>query len=287
MRFYIFLLLSGSGILANCQSRYILDSTKTILLNTPSEAEALPYLSSDGLRLYYTSSQEGDGRIYISQRKTTDDNFPRGNPLSKNLPDSFIGSTLTNDELEIYVSDAWHAYYSKRRTKNEDFPFPALIGDIGDCSRIRPAVSPNGEELIIVYDALCDTSLRGKGKDSIRLFARDKTGEFHRKGFLNFPRNCEAGVGQFSKDGLNYYTTVTQRWYDYDKGWQDSTIILKYSRASLSSDFGNYEIINPDFEGQKPKQITFNGDGTIMIGVRSSYWEWKKNDLIYYQKRKY
>lgn len=283
MKFHFALLCCACSILTHAQSNFILDSTKITKLNKTTEGEALPFLSSDGLRLYFTSSQEGLGRIYMSQRKTTDDNFAIASPLSKNLPDSFLGATLTNDELELYTSDTWRAYYSKRPTKNDDFSILKLIGEVGECSRIRPAVSPNGTELIIVYTSLCDTA-RGV-KDSIRLFAMDSKGEFHRKGFLNFPKGFDPGVGQFSKDGLNYYTSVNKRWYK--NGWNDSSLTLKYSRESLSSDFSDYEIINFDFEGQKPIQITFNGDGTIMVGVRTTMWEWKKNDLLYFRKRKF
>ena len=261
------------------QFKLTVDSLKVSYLNTNTNAEAYPFISKDGLRLYYTSSQEGLGRIYISERKTKEENFQLSRPLSVNLPDSFFGATLTDNELEIYLFDSWKSYHSRRTSTSDEFPFPTLIKELGDC-HTKPAISPNGEELIAVHGSGCDTSR--KSRDSIRIFVRNEDGFFQKSGVLDFPVGFRPGPGQFSKDGLNYYTIVDKRWYEYNKGWQDSTLSLKYSRASLKSPFREYEIILTEFQQGRPEQITFDADQTIMIGVLTTKMEWRKNNLIYY-----
>lgn len=263
----------------NAQFKLAVDSLKVGSLNTINNAEAYPFISNDGLRLYYTSSQEGLGRIFISERKAREENFLSSRPVSENLPDNFFGATLTDDELSIYLFNALKSYYSIRASKKDDFSFPMLIKELGNC-HTKPAISPNGEELIAVHGSGCDTSR--KSRDTIRLFVRNSDGIFQRKDILHYPEDFRPGPGQFSKDGLNYYTTVDKRWYDYNKGWQDSILSLKYSRASLKSPFLKYEIIFSEFKQGRPEHITFDADQTIMIGVLTTKMEWKKNNLIYY-----
>jgi hypothetical protein len=279
--FFIFLLfLSLSG---RTQFKLEADSTKINKLNTAMSAEAFPFISADGLRLYFTSGQEGLGRIYISKRKHVNAPFLKCVPLSSNLPDSLFGGTLTSNELEMYLFDGWQAYYSKRKNKSEQFSKPVSIPELGECHR-APSISPIGDELIVINSSGCDDSRRSR--DTVRLLAKNAVGSFERISTLNYPEGFEPGQGQFSKNGLSYIMTVSKRWYDRDKEWLDSTLVLKYVRNSLRQPFEEYQVILNELN-KKPMQISIDASESILVAVVSTdMWRSKSTDLVYYHIKK-
>ncbi len=256
------------------------DSGKLYLLNTASSAEAYPFISNDGLRLYYTSGKEDRGGIYFAVRKSINDSFRTSLRLSKSLPDKFVAGTLTSNELEIYMWDLWRVYFSKRETINDLFPTPTFISELGDNHR-TPAISPNGEELVAVFNSLSEPDKNSI--DSIRVFKKDMSGRFRRIYTLNYPRGFRPGPGQFSKDGLCFFISINKQIYEYGKVPFDSICSLMYKRSSLQETFTGYEFIFEDLTNEnRPDQISFTLERKIMIGVLSIKNRWNKNNLMYY-----
>src|SRR5262245_38395074 len=78
------------------------DSPLTKLVNKPGVADAYPFLSGDGLRLYFTSNREGGhGRFFISKRNNLTEPFGEPVVLSKHLTDGYYAGSLTADELTL------------------------------------------------------------------------------------------------------------------------------------------------------------------------------------------
>src|SRR6185369_17051813 len=72
---------------------------ETTGINKTKVADSYPYITGDGLRLYFTSNREGGhGRFFISTRKSVNDPFVDPKVLSPNLTDGFYAGTLTADE---------------------------------------------------------------------------------------------------------------------------------------------------------------------------------------------
>jgi len=117
-----------------------------------SEWEGSPWLSSDGMRLYFASGRGGDFDIYLATRSDPDGDFDPPDPVaSLNTDLGETGIALTADELEAYVSSArtggqgYDLYGFRRSTRDEPFgpaqqidlldtgaddlyPFPSLDG---------------------------------------------------------------------------------------------------------------------------------------------------------------
>lgn len=245
------------------------DSSKVAALNTEDEAEAYPFLSADGLRLYYTSGWSRE-RIYLSERSSIDSSFVHARVLSMNLPANLTGATLTADELEIYLFDVFRSYYSKRKSIKDEFPAPVVIRELGTGHR-RPAISPDGTELVAIY-----------ARDTVQHFRKDPAGVFTKAGTLNYPEGLTPAAGQFSKDGLHYIMTVSNRGHRKKGEGMDSVLILQYSRSSTRSPFGSYEIILNELP-TKPFQITMDASQKILIAVLNTVeWKWESNNLVYY-----
>jgi hypothetical protein len=95
-----------------------------------SEWEGSPWLSSDGLRLYFSSGRGGDFDIYLAVRSDPDGLFDQPEPVAAlNTDLGETGIALTADELEAYVSSArpgglGYDLYGFRRSSRDD-PFGA------------------------------------------------------------------------------------------------------------------------------------------------------------------
>lgn len=269
MRAYLSLCLLLLSLYGTAQFRLKADSGKVARLNTEDEAEAYPFLSADGLRLYYTSGT-GRERIYVSERSSIDSPFADARLLSRNLPSNLSGATLTANELEIYLFDVYRSYHSKRKSIKEEFPAPAVIRELGTGHR-RPSISPDGNELVALYT-----------KDTVQHFRKNPAGIFIKKGTLDYPEGFTPASGQFSKDGLHYIMTVNNRGQSKKGNGVDSILILKYSRNSPDSPFGSYETIFNELD-EKPFQITMDASRKILIAVlNTGEWKWESNNLVYF-----
>lgn len=105
--------------------------TPMFIENVGSSAwEGSPWLSSDGLRLYFASGRGGDFDIYLATRGEPDGDFDPPEPVaSLNTDLGETGIALTADELEAFVSSArpggqGYDLYGFRRSSRDD-PFGA------------------------------------------------------------------------------------------------------------------------------------------------------------------
>lgn len=268
MRTYLSICLLLLSLYGTAQFRLKADSSKVAQLNTETEAEAYPFLSADGLRLYYTSGESG--KIFLSERKSIDSPFVDAHLLSRNLPKDLNGATLTANELEIYLFDIFRSYYSKRNSVNDEFATPTVIRELGTWHG-RPSISPDGKELIAIYT-----------RDTVQHFVKNSAGVFTITGTLDYPKGFVPAAGQFSKDGLSYIMTANKKEQDNKGEEVNNILILKYSRSSVNSPFKAYEIILNELH-QKPFQITMDADQRILIAVlNTGEWKWESNNLVYY-----
>ncbi len=88
-------------------------------VSTDDIAEAYPYLSSDGKRLYYTSNN----KLNYAERNSTDDEFSVGqgiDEINDNIQ-NIISCWLNKDETEIYIVAENIIYRAKRKNINSKF----------------------------------------------------------------------------------------------------------------------------------------------------------------------
>jgi hypothetical protein len=107
------------------------DSPFTSLVNKPNVADAYPFLSGDGLRLYFTSNREGGhGRFFISERSSVMVPFGEAMVLSSKLTDGYYAGSLTRDELTLCMVKEGKLYISKRTEVGAEFEEPVLVEGI-------------------------------------------------------------------------------------------------------------------------------------------------------------
>src|SRR5258706_6852161 len=162
--------------------------------------EGYPYVSSDGLRLYFS---QGTGNsvmnLYVSSRNNTGGPFGAKQLLSSNFPNGCFSGWLTNDELEIFYIYSSTMYYSSRTSSLSSFNTPTVVtlNGMGSNFFAGPSLTLNKQELYL-------WSVNG----TISKLIKTGTLDYSFSGNLTFPAGCLAGPGQLSKDDLTYYLSL-------------------------------------------------------------------------------
>lgn len=259
------------------------DSMKVAPLNTKGNAEVYPFLSPDGLRLYFTSDRDGFARMYFSERKSVNDQFSAASPLDKNLADTFYEGSLTADELAIYLYRVDTLFVAKRSAGNKEFSTPQVVQEITGCY-YAPAISPDGNELMAIRYWACDSTLDHTSR--MDHFIKNKNGKFALYNSLIISKKYYIGPGSFSKDGLKFYMSIEPDIPYALREKADTCVVIRFIRGHLKDSFTTYTELYTSYLYNRLSQVTLNESETILIGVTGNKWDWEKTDLIYYDLRK-
>ena len=227
-------------------------------------AESYPWISDDGLRLYYTRGNT----IYFAQRGNIGSDFINPVALDNNLFDNVTSCWLSPDELSIYyVTGASTLNVAKRNSTNENFAFIQAITFINkpEGNLFGPSFTPEMEELWM-YNY--------NGTEQIVSFRKTSRYEYTYTGVVDFKTTGEPTAGQFSRDGLSY--CVPLRLAD-DKEMKQLYVV---TRESLRSQFSTVRLV----ETTKPIDITayqpsISANGKCLIFVTGSKNQWSNNNL--------
>jgi len=132
--------------------------TPTTIANVNSSGvELAPQLSTDGLRLYFSSDRSNNDRdIYVASRVSRSDGFSTPTRVSGlNTQSQEFGPTLRGDELEVLIAsdrnggqgsmDIWR---SVRATSADPFDQPVNLAIVNSSGyETDPRLSPDGTEL--------------------------------------------------------------------------------------------------------------------------------------------
>lgn len=220
-------------------------------LNIQGKADAYPFLSSDGLRLYYVS----DNDLYTATRASVNDVFGGKSALFKTITGTKgYGCWLTSDELTIYYVINGSIYISKRSSVSEKFPEgTTVLSIIGGSIFSGISFTPDMGELYAYKSSggMCKFNKTGENQ-----YTFQKT--------LPVPSGFSSLTGQLSKDGLNLYVTL-------------NNVLHVGKRIGLNQDFTDFTPIETGFVTST--QPTVNGDQSIMIFVNSPNDRWDTNEL--------
>ena len=243
-------------------------SPHTANINKPDVADAYPFISGDGLRLYFTSNREGGhGRFFVSKRSSLNEPFGVPVVLSKHLTDGYYAGTLTSDELAIYMLKNDVAYVSVRPDINSEFGAPMEIKGLGATPYYAPSISPDGKEMVVVL-----SSGTGRAMKIYRTKGNSKA-EVEETGEISVPDGFTTGPGQFSKDGLSYYLS-----FEADAS---KPSMWRYSRQSLDDKFqAPVELTAQTDLMARLSQPSVNGDGSIFVSITSPKNLWDGDDIV-------
>jgi WD40-like Beta Propeller Repeat len=121
-------------------------------LNMRDVSDAFPFISGDGLRIYYESSRNSsDGSIFYSSRTNTKSYFKAPVLLGQQFDGSFGSPTLTSDELTIYVlnSKTKQLFSASRKLRTDAFGALAEVKVLAKNAFYLPAISASGKQLVV------------------------------------------------------------------------------------------------------------------------------------------
>lgn len=248
-------------------------------LNIAGEADAYPWISADGLRLYY--SQGEDTKICIAKRSNVSENFsaPETLPLFRNDSVDCFSAWLTADEKTMFYirrdstsgSRITSLYCTSRLETSVDFDSTWKINIVGDVSGFisGPSLTQDLQHLFLY------NSDRDGIENIISLYKTDEN-EYTIKDTLTVPPGYSIAPGQLSIDGNRYYCTL-------DQGVKSGRLAV-YSGCVSPRRFENISILDLssfDEMGYDMNQPTISADGKHLFFVNSPQVEWKHNDLYY------
>ncbi len=103
-------------------------------INDPELSDSYPYLSNDGLRIYFTKQKGSEITFHVAERNEVNARFSKPKKLEFNLPkiSNNMSCFFSQDELEIFALSGDKIYHARRESINGKFSMPIEIGQSGD-----------------------------------------------------------------------------------------------------------------------------------------------------------
>ena len=235
-------------------------------INKIDTADAYPYISPDGLRLYFTEDI-GSNNLYCASRNNINSFFSNKQLLSTNFPSGSFSCWLTNDELEIFYLNNGSLYYSTRSSIINPFSVPVSINLVGNIQDFisGPSLTPDKQELYLFGSTM--------NNDYIFKFIKTGTLTYTLNDTLDVPTGFTAGPGQLSKDGLKYFLALTDA--------LNSKKLYQLDRPNTSVPFSNPTILDTNINNAIliNSQPSVTSGENIIVWVRNDANTWSGNDL--------
>jgi len=231
-------------------------------INSPGFADAFPWISPDGLRLYYTSGFYNN-RLVVAEREDINSFFGAPALVALYVYEAY-SYWLSSDELDVYFSYSdlnYGIYYSHRDEISLAFNDPILI--------YLPVYTGSGVSLNSTQDELFLFAY-----NAIYELTRISSNEFDYVRALPAPDGFSLRPGQLSKDDLTYTFGA-----EYNDG---KSILCQMTRPTPSDtfDISTFEIIQGINDTSLWNIQPSVSDSLEWVAfVRSSIDSWSETDL--------
>ncbi|GAB2807713.1 hypothetical protein GCM10027043_03460 [Ferruginibacter profundus] len=250
-------------------------------INNADKCDAYPWISSDGLRLYFNSNRDGGhGNIYFSQRSSADQPFETPHKAFPALENKYYAVSLTADELTMVLTlEGYTLYIATRKSTSENFSTPKLIEELKDRMLYAPGISADGSELMVI-DCTGEKDIKSQRSDGTIRYVKNAAGIFIRKEKLVAPDNTVIGPGQLGKDGLTYYCSLKNISDQIEK-------LYCFKREDKNSAFKlAYELPAKLNVTKASLQPCLNGDGSVLAYCINNTNTWDDDDIRVVQLNK-
>lgn len=270
----------------NAQSNYEEYDLRPIdEINLSDYSDAYPWISDDGLRLYFCGNESGQdlSTIYFASRKSSDESFgePQALPINITGTDNY-SPYLSKDELTMTFASrvpdglkTTSIFIVSRSQRNEAFAQAIkleLTGKIrGDL--ISPSFTPDLGELYLFNEY--------RNHQAIIKLVRIDNFTYRLVNRYVLGKGYRIKSGKLSSNGLKLYLSLEKP--------NSLPSIHIMSRKTLNTDFQemknlDHEILNhPDFRNHQPY---FSSDNSYMVFARSDHNEWSRNNLYIARRTK-
>ena len=248
-------------------------------LNTPNSGEAYPWISNDGLRIYFTRGSSIDDQLMYSERNSIDENFSEPVPLSINH--DLVGNIsqwLTEDELDIYFFTreinnlmATTLYHATRNNINDEFNEPIKVEVLGELEGylLGPSFTNDLNQFFVL------NSPPSPEIPALLIFEKSGDNEYTHINEIEFPSGYKVGQGQLSPDGLTFIIGLTS----LSSSERDIYLAERDSEEDVFDTFyiiENDQINNSDCTSFLPA-ISLNSQ--FMVITKNTTPLWTANDL--------
>lgn len=254
-------------------------------LDQLATGEAYPWISDDGLRIYYTAFNELDSvySIWCSERSDISSNFDSHYLLDVNSYSvDNLSAWLSADEKTIAFvrrdinDDCDTRIYLAQRQSVEDVFENAKAIQLPEKIKgtlLSPSFTPDLQELIVFNEY--------KGHSYILRFERDSELNYVLKSELDFGNQFVVKSGNLSTDGLEYFISLQEG--------RRNPSLWSLKRESTNEDFSIVnKVISPVINDKRFRnhQAYFSSEKNFIVFTQSSFNEWDQNGIFIVQRNK-
>jgi hypothetical protein len=234
-------------------------------INMANNADAYPWISPDGLRLYY---KDGSNSLYMFTQRADTNSFFTTPTVLQISAFNILSCWLSNDELDLYYSDSQNIYYASRPTVTSPFNSPTNINLSGPMFTFisGPSLNNSQDEMYVYI-----TNPVSGDANTFR-YLRTSPTSFSFADSISY-QGPTASPGQLSKDDLTYFVSLRNG---------TNRILYELTRASVTDTFSITTlqqiqgINNSLYNNMQP---SMSDDLKWVAFVRSLADNWNENDL--------
>ncbi len=125
-------------------------------VNDPNVSDSYPWLSADGLRIYFTKQHGSKITFYVANRTATEGTFGKPVEMGITLPkvNNNMSCYLSSDEKEIYALSGEVIYYAARKTTKDKFGVPVEIANTGATGYLSGITLTDDASEMFVYNSV-------------------------------------------------------------------------------------------------------------------------------------
>ncbi len=125
-------------------------------LNDANISDSYPWLSADGLRIYFTKQHGSKITFFVAERTGIDGAFTEPTEMGVTLPkvNNNMSCYLSSDEKEFYALSGEGIFYASRKTAKDKFSLPVEIANTSSSGYLSGITITDDASEMFVYNSV-------------------------------------------------------------------------------------------------------------------------------------